>query len=144
MSDQFSDEDRYWSEFKMLQDTLFRTWQMYISWFTWYFGINFGALAWILTAEKLKNEWIIPVCTIMTLENLIALGPASIVYFYTLSIRNRGGEISTALSHPPVTPDAMNRILGKNIMDVTAWAIVVGLIILSVGWVWIALIPIKR
>jgi hypothetical protein len=29
-------------------------WQMYISWFTWYFGINFFALAWISDCGKAK------------------------------------------------------------------------------------------
>jgi hypothetical protein len=73
VADSVGTEERYGNEFKMLQDSLFKVWQMYISWFTWYFGINFFASAWILTVEKLKPGFIAPVGFVTTLENLIAV-----------------------------------------------------------------------
>jgi hypothetical protein len=54
VADSVGTEERYGNEFKMLQDSLFKVWQMYISWFTWYFGINFFALAWISDCGKAK------------------------------------------------------------------------------------------
>jgi hypothetical protein len=99
----------------------------------------FFALAWILTAEKLKPELIAPVGLVMTLENLIALVPTWTMGSYTRSIRNRAINIAAASPEAP-TVEATHSILGNQIMDRTLGAILVGLVLLSICWIYVIIL----
>ena len=43
-------------EIKLLQDTWIKVWQMYMTWFTWHFGINVAALGWALTSKDYRPQ----------------------------------------------------------------------------------------
>jgi hypothetical protein len=96
-------------------------------------------LAWILTAEKLKPELIAPVGFVMTLENLIALVPAWTMGSSTRSIRNRATTIAAAAPEAP-TVQATHSILGNQIMDRALGAILVGLVLLSICWIYVIIL----
>jgi hypothetical protein len=56
MTEQRAPEDRAWDEIRLLQDTTMRVWQMYMNYFTWFYGINVFALSLVLTSEKVLKE----------------------------------------------------------------------------------------
>jgi hypothetical protein len=39
------------AELKRLRDTVFESWKVYMSWYTWFFGANLLVLGWILTRK---------------------------------------------------------------------------------------------
>ena len=44
-----------WDKLKLIQDSWFKMWSMYLSWFSWHFGIQSGALALVVANESAKK-----------------------------------------------------------------------------------------
>jgi drug/metabolite transporter superfamily protein YnfA len=62
------------SEFELIQDTYIRTWQIFISWYTWFSNINLIALGWIVTSQRVTNiGWFVLLMEFLTIAGLGAI-----------------------------------------------------------------------
>jgi hypothetical protein len=49
---------KQFDELKLLQDSYLRVLAIYITWYTWFFGLNIIAFSWIMTSKELRTEYL--------------------------------------------------------------------------------------
>jgi hypothetical protein len=65
-----------WDELCVLQSTLASQWQAYVTWYTWFFGINLLALSWIFSNQTRAGWGIFSLSALMVFCNFIGIGAA--------------------------------------------------------------------
>jgi hypothetical protein len=85
--------DQPFDELKLLQDSYFRTWTIYVNWYTWFFGWNILAFSWIMTSKDLKLEYIPIFVAFMEVLLLCGMGTAYCMLKFNAVAYKRGQEL---------------------------------------------------
>ena len=119
------------AEIKILQDAWIKIWQMYMTWFTWHFGINVVGLGWALSRDLKSND----------LRLQAGTGALLMVFFATLTIfvalKMRGFHIATAERARSLELGVHHSLIfGEPLARYACFATLVANIAILIAWVF--------
>jgi hypothetical protein len=93
-------------ELKLLQHTWVEIWKIYMQWFTWHFGIQVAALAWVFTI-KAAAPYARGAAIFMALLGLLALIASYRMERFDESVQRRARELDSSQQESPVFAAAL-------------------------------------
>lgn len=121
-----------WDELKLVQDTYMRTWQIYISWFTWFANINILALGWVLISVQARPELTRPFVWCMWFFIFGGVIATASTIIYSASSR----ALCRKLAGDRV--DTVSGILPSNVTLLAGVTIFLCLVVLAALWGYVA------
>ena len=85
--------EHQWEEFKIVQDVYVKMWQMYLNWFTWFYGVNLLAMSWVFTSEKMNKALVAGLALLMIFCLIMGVLLSFIMYSYSESARKIGRDL---------------------------------------------------
>jgi hypothetical protein len=123
-----------WDELCVLQSTLASQWQAYVTWYTWFFGINLLALSWIFSNQTRAGWGIFSLSALMVFCNFIGIGAAVTMRAYHHLIWKR----ATLLARENPNVD-VRILLGDFLANFTAAGTAATLLGTTAAWMFIIL-----
>ncbi|WP_144426271.1 hypothetical protein [Methylobacterium sp. ARG-1] len=125
-----------WDEIKLIADTYMKTWAIFVAWFSWFFGINVAAMAYVAVSDKpIRPELIFPLCAFMALCVVFGSTAAVLISMYSHNCKKRVKTISLRYKYDIDT----NAVLASPALNIAGWVILASLIWTLLAWVVIAL-----
>jgi hypothetical protein len=123
-------------ELKLVQDAYMNVLSLFITWYTWFIGLNIVAFSWIVTTEEKKlnyqylTAFVIFVCSQLILGEVMTVG----MVLYCRGVRQRALEL---LTHRPDKEKAVWGVVPTEITYVACMCIFVCQIVFFVLWIYV-------
>jgi apolipoprotein N-acyltransferase len=124
-----------WKELRLLQDSSMKIWQMYLTWFAWFFGINVLAISWVLTNTTARGELVVSLAILMILFLLLGIGATMKFKSYCTNINLRAHELSKSIGND--RPD-VHLIFGGQITRYAVQTHPIGFGLEVLAWLYVA------
>ena len=126
-----------WKELRILQDSSMKIWQLYLTWFAWFFGMNVVALSWVLTNDKAHGNLVISLAVLMVLFLVLGIGATLAFRTYYLATLTRADAVGLLMGQD--CPD-IRLIFGGAIARYSILTHPVGFALEICAWLYVAYI----
>jgi hypothetical protein len=124
-------ENIQWEEIKLIADSYSKFWTIYVGWFTWFFGINVAAMAFLVTSyRKVTDKYLLyALCLFMATCCAIGLVAAVKMIDYAQQVAARVAFLKPAVLANTKHPIDPTLLTSEVIATPTTW-----LLLISIGW----------
>lgn len=128
-----------WDEIKICVDTYTKSWNMIVTWFNWFFGINVAAMAYIVVSEKgIEKHLALPCCIFMSVCVCIGIYVSARMVSYCKICKERVVSISKKIMEEKDYYLDGNTLIAEPVFGLASKLIVFSLVWTLVGWCYIA------